>query len=76
MSLTPSSRSLSLSNNYYGSYRPDSKNSYVGHGIRREGKPDFPNQWESRMSMSPGTIGYPDVCTFRDLFFLITAESK
>jgi hypothetical protein len=69
-------RSLSLSNNYYGSYRPDSENPYVGHGIRREGKPDFPTDWEKRMSMQPGTIGYPDVCTFRDLFFLITPESE
>lgn len=67
-------RSLSLYNNYYGKYRPDWQNPYVGHGIRREGKSDFPNQWEQRLSLKPGTLGFPDVCTFRDLFFVITAK--
>lgn len=65
-------RSLSLYNSYYGNYYPDSKNLYVGHGIRREGKADFPDQWEDRLSLQPGTLGFPDVCTFRDLFFVIT----
>jgi hypothetical protein len=65
-------RSLSLYNSYYGKYYPDSKNLYVGHGIRREGKSDFPDQWQDRLSMQPGTLGFPDVCTFRDLFFVIT----
>ncbi len=66
-------RSLSLYNNYYGKYRPDSENPYIGHSIRREGKPNFPNQWKKRLNNEPGTLGFPDVCTFRDLFFVITA---
>lgn len=64
-------RSLSLYNNYYGNYRPNPNNPYIGHGIRREGKTDFPNQWEERLTWQPGTLGFPDVCTYRDLFFVI-----
>ncbi|MBD2777329.1 hypothetical protein ICL16_36095 [Iningainema sp. BLCCT55] len=65
-------RTLSLYNNYYGSYRPHAENPYIGHSIRREGKPDFPDQWQERLTQEPGTVGFPDVCTFRDLFFVIT----
>ena len=67
-------RSLSLSNNYYGNYYPKPiDNLYIGHSIRREGKSDFPEQWQDRWTMQPGTLGFPDVCTFRDLFFVITS---
>ncbi len=67
-------RSLSLSNNYYGNYYPKpTDNLYIGHSIRREGKSDFPEQWQDRLTMQPGTLGFPDVCTFRDLFFVITS---
>lgn len=67
-------RSLSLSNNYYGNYYPiPIDNLYIGHSIRREGKSDFPEQWQDRLTMQPGTLGFPDVCTFRDLFFVITS---
>lgn len=69
-------RSLSLYNNYYGKYQPDPTNPYIGHGIRREGKPDFPEAWEKRLHLQPGTVGFPDVCTFRDLFFVMTKSSE
>jgi hypothetical protein len=79
-------RSMSLANSYYGSYRPDPSNSLAGHGIRREGgsgpaeppyfSPDLPDNFKKRLRQAPSTIGFPDVCTFRDLFFTITAVPK
>ncbi|NJO69942.1 MAG: hypothetical protein HC830_12275 [Bacteroidetes bacterium] len=34
----------------------------------------FPSDFNARLKISPGTDGYPDVCTFRDLVFYIEAE--
>lgn len=34
----------------------------------------FPANFEERCAISPGTNGYPDVCTWRDLEFYIEAE--
>jgi hypothetical protein len=34
----------------------------------------FPTNFEKRIKIKPGTNGYPDVCTYRDLYFLIVAE--
>ena len=45
-----------------------------GHGIRREGTPAFADDWKSRLAQPPGTLGFPDVCTFRDLYFAVTVE--
>jgi hypothetical protein len=55
----------------------------VGHGIRREGgsgrpeppffRPDLPDDFRTRRAQQPGTLGFPDVDTFRDLYFTITA---
>lgn len=63
--------SLSLANQYYGSYAPDDKNKLRFHAIRREGFPDFPDEWLDRLYQSPGTFGFPDVCTYRDLYFIV-----
>lgn len=64
-----SQRSMTLANQYYGGYRPNSQNAYAGHGIRREGLPAF---GADRMKQPPGTLGFPDVCTFRDLWFCVS----
>jgi hypothetical protein len=64
-------RALALANCYYGAYRPDPRNPYVGHGIRREGQPAF-GDLETRLTAAPGTLGFPDVCTYRDLHFVVT----
>jgi hypothetical protein len=76
-------RSMSLANQYFGTYTPDPNNPFVGHGIRREGgtgqpqapffRPDLPDDFQVRLGQQPGTLGFPDVDTFRDLFFAITA---
>lgn len=76
-------RSMSLANKYFGTYTPDPNNPFVGHGIRREGgtgqpqapffRPDLPDDFQVRLGQQPGTLGFPDVDTFRDLFFAITA---
>jgi lysophospholipase L1-like esterase len=66
-------RSLALANEYFGRYRPDPGNPWVGHGIRREGMPGFPERWRARLVQPPGTLGFPDVCTHRDLWFAVTA---
>lgn len=34
----------------------------------------FPTNFEERIKIAPGTNGYPDVCTWRDLAFFIEAE--
>ena len=65
-------RSLTLANQYYGTHTPDPKNKLCGHGIRREGTPAFPDDWKSRLAQPPGTLGFPDACTFRDLHFAVT----
>lgn len=62
-------RSLALANNYYGGYNPDPANRWVGHGIRREGFPELADDLEHRLQALPGTLGFPDVCTYRDLWF-------
>ncbi len=64
---------LSFYNKYYGSYKPDPNNVYVGHGIRREGAPALPSTFSTRIAQSPGTFGFPDVDTWRDLYFLVKA---
>ena len=64
---------LSLANHYHGSYAPDSGNRFVGHGIRREGFPKFMSL-DDRLRQSPGTLGFPDVCTWRDFFFCVTGK--
>lgn len=79
-------RSMSLANEFTGHYTPDSKNHFVGHGIRREGgsgdpkapsfSPDQPDDFQARIAQQPGTFGFPDVDTFRDLFFTITAVPR
>ena len=33
----------------------------------------FPAEMEKRLAIQPGTIGYPDVYTYRDLYFIIEA---
>jgi hypothetical protein len=66
--------SISFYNQYYGSYSPDSKNLLVGHGIRREGFPNFDDDWQKRLKQSPVTFGFPDVCTYRDLWFLVEGK--
>lgn len=76
-------RALALANSYYGQYQPDPKNKLIGHGIRREGgigkieapyfKPDLPDSLEEHLALAPDTLGFPDVCTYRDLFFALTA---
>ena len=55
----------------------------IGHGIRREGgagppgppsfRPDLPDDFPVRLGQQPSTLGFPDVDTFRDLDFTITA---
>lgn len=77
-------RQLALANTYYGGYNPDPKNPLVGHGLRREGgagrkeapyfAPDLPDDRKKRTRLSPDTLGFPDVCTYRDLYFTITAK--
>jgi hypothetical protein len=76
-------RALALANAYFGSYAPDAANALVGHGIRREGgsgamaapdfQPDLPDDLATRLAQPPGTLGFPDVDTWRDLYFTITA---
>lgn len=34
----------------------------------------FPTNFQERIKISPGTNGYPDVCTWRDLSFFVEAE--
>ncbi len=34
----------------------------------------LPHNFEERVNLMPGTNGYPDVCTFRDLVFYIEAD--
>jgi hypothetical protein len=34
----------------------------------------FPNDFEKRCQIPPGTDGYPDVCTWRDLVFCVVVE--
>jgi hypothetical protein len=67
-------RGMTLANQYYGTYTPDPANLRRGHGIRREGLPDFPEDWRARLAQPPGTLGFPDVCTFRDLHFAVTVS--
>lgn len=67
-------RGMTLANEYYGSYTPNPTNRFCGHGIRREGAPVFPDDWKARLTQSPGTLGFPDVCTFRDLHFVVTVK--
>ncbi len=76
-------RSIGLANAFFGSYAPDPSNALVGHGLRREGgsgppespffRPDLPDDLTARLAQQPGTMGFPDVDTYRDLFFTITA---
>ena len=65
---------LTLANCYYGNYCPAPENQFVGHGIRREGTPKLPDHLEERLLLAPGTLGFPDVCTWRDYFFLVTGK--
>lgn len=67
-------RQLSLFNSYYGTYQPDTENPYLGHGFRREGRPQFPRKLSDRSKIAPTTFGFPDVCTYRDLFFTLTGR--
>lgn len=67
-------RGLTLANQYYGTYTPDPANRFRGHGLRREGRPAFPDDWKARLGQPPGTLGFPDVCTFRDLHFAVTVK--
>jgi hypothetical protein len=72
-------RSMSLANAYYGSYAPDPSRPLIGHGLRREGgsgpegppefRPDLPDDFSARTALPPGTLGFPDVCTWRDLYW-------
>lgn len=64
---------LSLANNYFGSYEPDPRNKFAGHGIRREGSPKF-TSLDARLRQQPGTLGFPDVCTWRDYYFFVTGK--
>jgi hypothetical protein len=68
-------KNLALANNYYGGYQPNPQKPLKGHGIRREGKPDFPDRWDERLNQAPGTLGFPDVCTYRDFFFAISGNT-
>jgi pyruvate dehydrogenase E2 component (dihydrolipoamide acetyltransferase) len=34
----------------------------------------FPTAMEARLAIQPGTLGYPDVDTYRDLYFIIEGE--
>jgi hypothetical protein len=36
----------------------------------------FPSDPEARMAIQPGTLGYPDVDTYRDLYFIIEAAPE
>lgn len=65
-------RGMTLANEYYGTYTPDLANKFRGHALRREGRPAFPDDWKARLAAPPGTLGFPDVCTFRDLHFAVT----
>jgi hypothetical protein len=67
-------RGMTLANEYYGTYTPDPASPLRGHGIRREGLPEFPDDWKARLAQPPGTLGFPDVCTFRDLHFAVTVK--
>ncbi|MHC1767108.1 MAG: hypothetical protein AB9869_22870 [Verrucomicrobiia bacterium] len=67
-------RGMTLANEYYGTYTPDPANTFRGHSIRREGLPAFPDDWKARLTQPPGTLGFPDVCTFRDLHFAVTVK--
>lgn len=79
-------RQLALANSYYGSYQPDPKNPLVGHGLRREGgtgrreapyfAPDLPDDSKKRAAIPPGTLGFPDVCTWRDLYFVVSGRAR
>ncbi|GAB2781350.1 hypothetical protein GCM10027275_26250 [Rhabdobacter roseus] len=67
---------LSLANNYWGKYPG-------GHAIRREGKgtfppkpndqndSSFPASFSRRVAISPGSLGFPDVDTWRDFVFFL-----
>jgi hypothetical protein len=67
-------RGMTLANEYFGTYTPDPAHPLQGHGIRREGSPAFPDDWRARLAQPPGTLGFPDVCTYRDLHFVITVR--
>lgn len=70
-------RAMSLANRYFGGYDG-------GHGIRREPtaetpKPDDPADstfppFAERIRLKPGTVGYPDVDTHRDLTFFLESR--
>jgi hypothetical protein len=64
-------RGLTLDNQFYGKYVPLVDAPLVGHGLRREGEPSFPKDWNQRLALMPGTLGFPDVCTYRDLYFAV-----
>jgi hypothetical protein len=76
-------RAVALANSYFGRYTPDPARPLAGHAVRREGgsglaeapefKPDLPDDLALRTAQSPGTLGFPDVCTWRDLWFTVTA---
>jgi uncharacterized protein (DUF2141 family) len=34
----------------------------------------FPSDFKKRIKIQPGTNGYPDVCTYRDLYFYVIGE--
>ena len=34
----------------------------------------FPTKFKKRIKIKPSTNGYPDVCTYRDLYFMVEAE--
>lgn len=40
-----------------------------------EGLPAIADDWNARFTQSPGCLGFPDVCTFRDLHFVITIHA-
>jgi hypothetical protein len=61
-------RALPLATEYWGNYSG-------GHGIRREGVPAFPTDMKARSEITPGTKGFPDVDTWRDLVFYIESEA-
>lgn len=70
-------RSLSLANQYFGTYDG-------GHGIRRERTSERPRPndladstfppFAERVRLPPGTVGYPDVDTYRDFTFYLESR--
>lgn len=65
-------RAMALANAYYGTYKPEAASPHVGHGLRREGDPALPRGLHAHLGPPPGTLGFPDVCTYRDLYFAVT----